>query len=139
MTLPEWAALGTVAMRPALVERRRLEGEVRVTRAPGLPGNARTIPERTLIPLTSSVPCVETWWGLVLQWATGTQLTPVILTLRTCGPCDFAAVLGVAAVVGSAPTAVPPGPAARAGAPHGPSRVSADAARAAATDAVNLL
>ncbi len=54
-------------------------------RAPGALGKATTIPGVSPMPPSSSVPCVETWWELPLQWAIGTQLTLVMRTLVTCG------------------------------------------------------
>src|ERR1700677_3879329 len=48
------------------------------------------MPDFRPIPLSSSVPCVETWWGLALQCTAGTQLTLVMRTLSTWGEAALA-------------------------------------------------
>src|SRR5271166_6183031 len=53
--------------------------------APGALGNATTMPGVRPAPVSSSVPWVETWCGLPLQWTAGTQLTLWIRTLVTWG------------------------------------------------------
>jgi hypothetical protein len=84
MIRPEWARLGTVTINPALAARSRAAGELRLTRAPGPLGNATSIPGFSPIPPTSRVPRVETWWGLALHLAAGTQRTLVIRIVVTC-------------------------------------------------------
>ncbi len=59
-------------------------GEKLLIRAPGAFGKATTMPGLSPTPPSSSVPWVETWCGLALQCAAGTQLTLWIFTLSTC-------------------------------------------------------
>src|ERR1700760_1076549 len=85
MMWPECAVLGTVSTSPAFVLRRCDPGEVRPIRAPGERGNAIVMPESRPLPAISSVPCVDTWCGLPLHFACGTQLTLVIRIVVMCG------------------------------------------------------
>ncbi len=100
---PEWAFFGTVTSRPELglpaIAKRRCAagcaaGETRLMRAPGDLGKATTMPGARPTPSSSSVPCAETWWGLPLQWAAGTQLTLWMRTLVTCGEGDLTLAVG---------------------------------------------
>jgi hypothetical protein len=89
MIRPEWALPGTVAISPAVrlpgfARRRRDPGDIRLIRAPGEEGKARTIPGFSPIPPTSRVPCRETTWGLELHRGAGVQLTLVIRIVKTC-------------------------------------------------------
>ena len=84
MMLPECAPVGTVTIRPEPSPRRRAPGELRLMRAPGLRGKATTIPALRPRPVSASVPCTDTWWGLVLQWLVGVQAALVMRTEVTC-------------------------------------------------------
>src|ERR1700689_383529 len=116
-------------------------------RAPGALGKPTTIPGASPTPPSSSVPCVETWWELPLQCATGTQLTLVIRTLVTWGEAAFpvAVVEPVPVAAGEAPplpagapappaSGAPPALDAKARAGSAASRHSNTRAAAAATD-----
>ena len=115
---PECALLGTVSTSPERVLRRCETGERLTIRPPGVRGKAITDPAASPLPAISSVPRAETWCGLPLHLAAGTQLTLVIRTLVTCRlAAPFVAVVlfagaeatGGAVVVGEA---APPAPAA---------------------------
>ena len=117
MMCPECAALGTVSTSPAFVLRRCEPGELRPIRAPGECGNAIVMPESSPLPAISSVPCVDTWCGLPLHFACGTQLTLVMRTLVTCGlvavfvlAAAGAEVLGAGVVPGTDAVVVAPAP-----------------------------
>ncbi len=110
-------------------------------RAPRLWGKATTIPRFRPLPLTSSRPRTETWWGLVEQWTDGTQvMLAMVILLAGATLCEGAR--GAVAPGTVAPGAVvPPAPlvaedgeeaVARPGAQAPPSRHSAnsDALRA---------
>src|ERR1700683_5128845 len=103
-------------------------------RAPGDLGKATTMPGVRPTPPSSSMPCVETWWGLPLQWTAGTQAT---LSMRTLVTCDDALLLLVAlgppllVVVVPPAACVPPGLDAIAGSAREASRHSAATAVAA--------
>ncbi len=84
------AGAGLAGDRVAQVRGRLRCRETRLMCAPGDLGKATTMPGCRPTPSSSSVPCVETWCGLPLQWAAGTQLTPVMRTLVTCGELVFA-------------------------------------------------
>jgi hypothetical protein len=136
MMCPEWALVGTVTISPALVWRRREAGETLLMRAPADLGKPTTMFGFSPGPASSSVPWVETWWGLPLHLLTGTQLTVVIRTLVTCAEGVLLVVvvltLGVVAAGGALPPAdVPPGLAASDGceAMRASSSASAEAVR----------
>src|ERR1700676_2878277 len=84
MMYPECALLGTVASRPAAAGCRCAAGEELEMRAPGERGNATIIPAFSPLPLTSSVPWIDTWRALALHLAAGTQLALVMRTEVTC-------------------------------------------------------
>ncbi len=109
MMCPECALLGTVRISPALVMCRCETGELATIRAPGACGKATVIPATSPLPASSSVPCVETWWGLPLHFVFGTQLT---LTIRTLVTCRLGVALGAAVVLlpaGALATGAAPG------------------------------
>src|SRR5271166_6558079 len=84
MMCPEWALVGTVAIRPAAALCRCAAGEVLEMRAPAVRGKATIIPVFSPLPVNSSVPRVETWCGLALHLGVGTQLALVMRTEVTC-------------------------------------------------------
>src|SRR5271165_5875000 len=110
-------------------------------RAPGDLGNATVIPGARPTPANSSVPRAETWWGLALQWAAGTQLTLTMRTLVMC-PEGALAVAGALAggeeppLAGELPPAagVPPALAASAGSARAANKHSDSAMAAPATN-----
>src|SRR5450759_2014730 len=138
MMRPECAPLGTVTIRPRADLRRRDPGELRLTRAPKARGKPTTIPAVSPLPLISRVPLIETWWGLLLQCAAGTQLT---LETRTGGASGSEPPVLPLAPVAPVPlepsevapaAGVPPGLAALAGGAMSGKRQSDSAATAAA-------
>ena len=84
MMLPECAALGTLTSRPAAFARRCAPGDLRLMRAPGRAGNATVNPALSPLPVSSSVPCTETWCGFALHLVCGVQVTLVMRTEVTC-------------------------------------------------------
>jgi len=154
MMCPEWAASGTVTTRPALgraaiAQRRCAAGDTRLILAPGDLGKATTMPGLRLVPPSSRVPWVETWWGLPLQCAAGVQVTLVMRTLSTCSDGALALALELSSVLLAAeppvlvvevpPAAcVPPASAAPAGSGYAPSTHSASVTAAAATNLERL-
>src|ERR1700677_2521513 len=98
-------------------------------RPPGAFGNATTIPTFSPTPLSSSVPWVETWWGLPLQWAAGMQLTLVMRIVVTWALEVPVTAVRDAGVLGAPVGAVPPELTAPAGAAALPA--SAHSSRAA--------
>src|SRR5450432_2543280 len=99
MMCPEWALLGTVSTRPAVLWRRCERGERGPILAPGVRGKATTVPDRRPMPAISSVPCVETWWGLALHLLAGVQLTDVMRALVACALAPGAGAVAVPGAV----------------------------------------
>src|ERR1700676_5085910 len=129
---PEWALAGSVTTSPGLARRSREAGEPRVISAPAERGKATAIPAVSPLPLTSRVPPVDTWWGLALQRASGTQRALVMRiapALRPGAPLVPLASGGEPFGV-PPPGAVPPASAGeRAGSPRQHSSRPASAAR----------
>ncbi len=86
---PECALSGTVTTRPCFEECRCALGELLAIRASHECGNATVWPLFRPRPCSSSVPCVETSWGLVEQLLAGTHCTAMIATAGCGGAFGF--------------------------------------------------
>jgi hypothetical protein len=111
---PEWALPGTLTTNPSEDLLNRALGELRAMRAPGLRGNATTMPLLRFEPCRASRPRSDTTCGLVEQWLAGTHETPEI---STCDERVTLVLLGCLAVL---PTGVPPELPGPVGGPVGP-------------------
>ncbi len=95
-----------------MAERRWAVGELRLARPPGVAGKATVMPLASPLPVSMSVPCVETSCAFVPQLAVGMQLTFWMRTVRTCGleACrEGLGRLGASFGAGVSPAVAPPG------------------------------